>query len=159
MYDLYYHSRFLAINFLSHFAARLSKRPFNLPKESFEAKHFFWNKSFSLTEIKPKLCRIFKNVSTEISKQDFTRLRGKSFPCRKKQKGIFLGTGANFFRLLAERFHQCFLSCVIELRKTKFSKFVFPTSSQLAQNKFKFFGDESDTCLSELQSIFFSNVG
>ena len=122
MYDLYYHSRFLAINFLSHFAARLSKRPFNLPKESFEAKHSFWNKSFSLTEIKPKLCRIFKNVSTELSKQDFTRLRGKSFPCRKKQKGIFLGNGAKFFRLSAERFHHCFQSCVTDLRKTKIWK-------------------------------------
>ena len=125
MFDLYHHSRFLAINVSSHFQHGYQNVFLISPRNFLRRNILFETSFFSLTEKEPKLCRLFKNVSTELSKQDFTRLREKSFPCRELQKRFFLGNGANFFSTFSWTFSSVFSKLRYRFEKNKILKFFF----------------------------------
>ena len=154
MYDLYHHSRFVAINVLSHFQHGCQNVFLISPRN-----HSFWNilfeTSFFTDGKRAKTLQTFQKCFDRITKTGFYAFEKKVFPLPRTTKKHLFGNWREFFSTCSWTFSSVFskLRYRFEKRKTKFSKFVFSTCSQLAQNMFKFFGDESDTCLSELQSF------
>ena len=82
----------------------------------FETSFFHWRKkSQSIADFSKTFRQNFQNTILRDWEKSLSL-------AEKKQKSIFLRNYAKIFRLLAERFHQCFQSCVADLRKTKFWK-------------------------------------
>ena len=97
MYDLFYHSRFSAKNFLTNFAARFSKfRPI-LPKECSEAKYSFGKCFFSSDGMCAKLLQTFEKCFDKINETGYYAVETKAFSLPKNKKSSFWEMERNFF--------------------------------------------------------------
>ena len=116
MYDLYHHSRFLAINVLSHFQQ-------GCQNVFLISQGFFWGQTFFLKQVfftdgkRAKTLQTFRKCFDRIIKTGFYAFQGKVSPLPKNTKKNLFGKWCKFFSTFSWTFPSVFSKLRIRFEK------------------------------------------